>query len=520
MWARVSGLFLPTLLILSVMLSVQADAAHWVIRVPVPRGGFGDVAAGYLVARDLRERLGFTGEITLVGERGAREIIEAMGIEPLRRHGIELRGSTELADRPPIDVLIEVALKNSRVSVPNRFFRFAPGGVRLSLPVFESSEVAATTSLGHLVIEDDVFEFPAPGPGLGSSGIYPDSEALRYRRMSNDEVFTTVVAALEEERDTHLAQFLKAWRQDVNKPLMMVAYGMDHQFTHSEGIDLVRALVAEAKRLGRTVVMVTPLQPNSAWVPHLERSGLSNDVRTVDVADFDHAVLASAPLVRLVSGKLSHRVFTGLLALSERPFLISGDGAISGAITLGRPFTLARVPWNVVVYRAFMESLRQHADTETVQAMATYEAARSFDEGLRLFDNRALFEANTAATPLLSDSIVAAVNWMNDPNWMQTSGLRKLPVVFALKRLWSKASMAEVWNALQSWPDLRKREARTILEKRGGRFGFESYQRRFFLRALDARQRLSVVEGTRQWCAQWLAAPLLSVRSGFERQFR
>lgn len=469
------------------------NSQHLAIRVVHPRGGMGDVAAAYLIASDFRARQGFSGKITLIADTESRSIISILGQRELENLNIQVVSTLDLEDLPPADLVIEPAkIKGvlaanvaSADSGGNRL-KLSRGAVRVAIPVFGNTEAngeLGKTNLGQIsvvtqsegLLREQIYEFPGPGPGIGETGIYPDPEALRLRSLSREEIIKEVSGDLAAFPDLH-DLFLS---RSPSESIKFFAYGISHNFVGKQVVELLESLLEISRTKNKSIVIVSPqtCPPAVAKDPKI-----APYLTTIDKTDSLPTVDQPGKITWIKMNRISHSLFLKLTLLSDLPYIIAGDGALSGAISLAKPFQMTRTPWSVKVFRAWLASLRQTPLGKSIDQLEVYEKTKSFSLGFNILDNDLLFQQLAARVPLLSDSIAASATWLQQSSFLPLPS--SLPPVFVLKRLWKDASPDEISEILSTLPKTEKIKYIEILEENAGRFGISRLQAEYFLRLL------------------------------------
>jgi hypothetical protein len=380
-----------------------------VIDVRNSRGGRGDVAAGYLTAIDLLERAkGKTDEgpglkVTLLIDDSARKILSGMRGKPLEAGDVDFEGSltyrtlTELPQDQAADMYLGVAspsgsfkyspdflrLDRNRSALRRLLRRFEnwlrrtvedePELVGLGVPINEDTVLMVQTVLGNTenqnswnpyalvkVGQRELKMLPA-GLAARETGVYSDNVAWKLRNMGRPELKDFLLQAAESITDDNdrinLRTVLRETR--LKGAEIGLVYGISMKAVKPQFESYLAGLAAKAKASSSSYVLVTP-------------SGFKLE----DVADEqlrDRLVVIGGEgggwlnkrnaepgkIYILRTQALPHPVFVGLMAYSRPPPVMAGDGAMSAAIVLGRPFVMTRVEWNKRNIANFKERMQE-----------------------------------------------------------------------------------------------------------------------------------------------------------------
>ncbi|HVJ64756.1 MAG TPA: hypothetical protein VM901_05845 [Bdellovibrionota bacterium] len=348
------------------------------------RGGRGDVASAYLTAQDLISRLKFSGTITILVNQTANRILgDLVGTqdpEELRRKfsgRIEFRTLEEIpAGTKAVDLYMFLASPSGRERFSGGYaFRYTgqdptyPAGripidsrtVRVVQTVLGSTEnERSVLPKGTITIGAHRFTMEPAGLGPHESGIYYDTVALALRDKNPEQVRRMTLAAIARMSDVEkrsLLENLVNGRTFAGSEVALV-YGVTHTYVKDQFETYLQGLARAADQDHRSFTLVTP-------------SGFA--LTDVSIELRDKIVLVETPeqvpkraqpgkIYIVKTGGIPHEVFTSLIAYSQIPPIVAGDGAFSAAIAIGRPFVMTRIQWNAVNVDNFTLLLKRHMD--------------------------------------------------------------------------------------------------------------------------------------------------------------
>ncbi|MDE2292912.1 MAG: hypothetical protein KGL53_12595, partial [Elusimicrobia bacterium] len=189
-----------------------------------------------------------------------------------------------------------------------------------------------------------------------------------------------------------------------------LAYGISHKDVKKQFRRYLLGLAARAAADKTSFVIATP----SAFGPEdvVDYSELVKRVRFVSRASEVPPPAKAEPgkVYILKTGTLPHAAFIGLMAYSVPPPVVAGDGAMSAAIALGRPFVLTRVGWNKDNIDAYAQRLAARTtDPETRRLIKRVYGKIQLEYAQHLEDLPELFDGAARDIPVLTDTLAAAV---------------------------------------------------------------------------------------------------------------
>ncbi len=409
---------------------------HIVIDVRGSRGGKGDVAAGYLTALDLMNRAQFAGKITLITDETSRKILAKLqgkkvnSGDPLLTDKVVVMDLNDLPnDYATADMYLSLANPSGRLRYSFDFVQegqMIPRGthkirtradtVFITQTVLGNTENADSSHpLGELKIRDNVYDLNPAGIGGKESGFYLDAVAVRLRGKTLDQVHASVLESLNalpsrsSERQL-VEQILTGKKLAGGK--VGLAYGITSAMVKQQFSRYLQGLYAEAVEKKKSFVLLTPSGFSQKDAPGVETVVIDSPSDLPKVAE-------PGTIYIVKTGALPHEVFVGLMAYSAVPPVVAGDGAMSAAITLGKPFVMTEVKWNYKNIRNLNALLQQKATSPQEKLLyarlygqegaswgSTVDLTRSLE--LQKYPNR--FESLARELPKLTDRLFEAAS--------------------------------------------------------------------------------------------------------------
>lgn len=406
-------------------------AKHIVFDLRGSRGGKGDVAAAYLTAADLLHRgPAERPRITFVTAAAEQKILSQLVGRKVEPHDnifdglVRVAPLESLAELPAADLYLALAAPDGEFASRHKLERVdekaaAPG----SIPISERSVVLNQTVLGNTesaggpataLVGGHRLEMRTAGIAPFESGIYADPIARGLRGLSRERVREFVLDEIPADasgklgalRDTLSGKSVKG-----AKPVLV--YGVSMPEVKPQFFGYLKGLAEEAEQSGQSFMIVSPsaIEPGEvAKHAHLRRR-----MRFLDPEQPLPAVAERGMIYVLRTGALPHPVFIGMMALSAAPPIVAGDGAMSAAIALGRPFVMTRVSWNEDNIEAFSKRLQAETKDPQVRRLIRRIFGKSFfssDAALReaqaLSAHAELFERASRAIPYLTETLLSA----------------------------------------------------------------------------------------------------------------
>jgi hypothetical protein len=400
--------------------------------------GMGDVAAAYLTAVDMVTRLGYPGTITIATPTSSRSDeprrkLEHLAGQRIAKDGTLAGGRIRVIglDRvprgfPAVDLYIAASGVTATVDAP-------PG-----LPVHEGTvfvgqsvfgNTAGGEAGGRVRVGDRVTSLPPPGVAASEGGVYADPVALSLRGRSRAHVHRSLRAAVD--RTVRAPRSRRALAALLDGGALAgsrrgVAYGgLSTPALSNQVATYLQGLVDDARTGGRSYALVVPKALDPALVAW---PGLAGHVVAIDVAAGERLPrrAAAGTVYLLKMDPLPHEVFVGMMAAADAPPLIAGDGALSAAIVLRRPFVVASIEHNEQNNRAFHDRLLSASGIAHDRVLERIFAPRR--EGPRTYDTdastalalesrryRAIFAAAGRSIGTLTDHLVLAADAARAP---------------------------------------------------------------------------------------------------------
>jgi hypothetical protein len=196
---------------------------------------------------------------------------------------------------------------------------------------------------GYLQFLDHSFVTPSAGLASNEAGIYKDVQARSLRGMKRDELVGLLkenisrLPTIEQQKFKNLLEFYEG--RLLEGAQSGFAYGITLAQPYSQYTSYLTSLRNNDKN--RATVIFTPsgvVKKNSPDSATIHILGLS-DSSFPERAKAGHVYLVQIPDV-------SRHVFNILMALSDTPVVVAGDGALSGVLSLGKPFLMTTTGWN------------------------------------------------------------------------------------------------------------------------------------------------------------------------------
>ncbi|HEX4925927.1 MAG TPA: hypothetical protein VFV50_17675, partial [Bdellovibrionales bacterium] len=396
------------------------------------RGGNGDVAPAYLFAADLLQRHGFKGKLTIVvteyDERTREGATKKSGISILKKIVPDFERFTSRVDvtyadnvkgEPKADLFVSFAGVNGELRLPFAWSRdfeskeFRPNSpftdktVFFSYSVFGNTEnTESTFSLSTINFGKSMYVTLPPGLGEHENGIYFDPSAARLRDMTRTQLRAFIQQRLGEIESAATRESIAALTSEGAQLRVRTgfAYGITIDEVKGQFWTYVRGIRSLADTSPRPTVIITPSAVNGRDLP-------------IDLADRvellrkdnrlpDHLEAGKIYVLQIASVK--NDMFNALMAYSELPAIVSGDNALSAAVTLGKPFVMTKVKWNAKNIEALLERLERLAVDLKIHGFALLKEKlmkADLSVVLDLGRFRPAFRELSASVPMLSDRI-------------------------------------------------------------------------------------------------------------------
>jgi hypothetical protein len=412
-----------------------AESRRIVFDVRGSRGGHGDVAAAYLTAYDLLDRTvghkgAVTPEITFVAGATERAILARLAGRPVRDGDDLFDGYAKVygpdtlpAEHPPADVLMNLAAQEGEFT-RHGDLRWADGvsAKDARIPVNERTVILTQTVFGNTesasngpataLVAGRRLELSHAGLARGDAGIYADPVARSLRGRPREEVRRFVLTETEKTEIGGTAAVAAILHGEVLAGAEVgLAYGISMKEVKPQFERYLAGLAMQAHGEKKSFVIVTP----SGFKLEDIKSKRLRD--RVIVFDGDRVMPESAEPGRiyvLKTGTLPHPLFVGLMAYSRPPPVVAGDGAMSAAVGLGRPFVLTKVGWNDENIRTFAERLSLRAPEGKRELIKAVYLSSKLERAGELDALAGVFAETSRAIPTLTDTMFAAVQAARD----------------------------------------------------------------------------------------------------------
>jgi hypothetical protein len=396
--------------------AAAAENPHIVFDVRGSRGGNGDVAAAYLTAYDLFARTNgrddaIVPSVTFVAGQIERGILSRLSGREVGDGGTLFDGQARVVgalspDRhEPADVLMNLAAHDGEF------------GREGHIPVRENGIIVTQTVLGNtesdrkgpatVLVGGKRLELSNAGLAKKDGGIYADPVARGLRGRPREEVGRFVLSEAEEadvKGSAAIAAILK--KEVLAGSEMGLAYGIGMSAVKPQFERYLSGLAARAARENGSFVVATPSVFDIADVKNDSlRSRIVILDGDVPLPEFSQ----KGTIYVLKTGTLPHRLFVGLMAYSRPPPILAGDGAMSAAVGLGRPFVMTQVPWNAANLKVFAERIAARAPREKRALVEDVYLHLKLERASELDALAPSYAATARAIPVLTDTLFVAV---------------------------------------------------------------------------------------------------------------
>lgn len=406
-WHHLCGLLLLSLAVTEVpVFGAEAPAAELVARfseigsivfdVRDSRGGNGDVASAYLMATDMLERFQYKGKILFIVDSESLEVLSKLNGRTLKpgqkiyQSKIQLIEDWRLIkDEIPISLLIQLALPEGILNNPKslRSMNLAKNGIVVGQTVFGGSEMyQGSGRTGILQTGSNIVRWNSAGIGPSESGYYYDSVAATYAQVPKehrrDFLISQIAQTPHANQYRRVTDVLNGWR--LKGSTLSTVYGIWQDSQQEHFASYLDGLVEEMEKYpSKSFTFFSPLDLDLA---NLTKSTARHTQIIEQTSQMpEEAVPGKIYLVRTEA--LPHSIFVGLLASSEIPPVVAGDGAVSAMLTLGEPFLMTKVDWNSInlmhVRRALLARITDRNLKSVVRAIFPANSDLQTDPNLR-----------------------------------------------------------------------------------------------------------------------------------------
>ena len=406
-----------------------------VIDVRGSRGGRGDVAAGYLVAKDILARArGVSGpafQITVIMDETSQNILGGLQGKPVSPGQSDFEGRLSYhtlqslpASFPAADLYLALARPSGKVYFEESLgYEESGGDGSGKIPVNQKTVILVQTVLGNTENQKAVNPFallqvagrklsllPA-GLGANESGVYSDQVAWELRGKSRAEIRRFIMDSLPLVTNPRDRDVIRGILDETflagSEPGL--AYGITASAVKGQFEGYLRGLAASARASGKSYVLITP---SGFSKKNINDEALRAQVEVIAPDQAPDAPRAEPGKIYIVRTEgLPHPVFVGLMAYARPPPVVAGDGAMSAAIILGRPFVMTVVAWNAKNVANFRSKLlKGEIRTEVYKLLDRIYATPEPDlrQAQKLEAYAPLYENLVHFLPGLTSSILAA----------------------------------------------------------------------------------------------------------------
>lgn len=387
------------------------------------RGGNGDVAAGYLTAYDLLDRTigrkdALVPRITFVAGEAERRILSRMS-------GREVKDGDDLFDgyakvfapdtlpagQPPADVLMNLAAPEGEYSPHDARLPVGARTVILTQTVFGNTE-SDSKGPATALIGGRRLALSHAGLANGDAGIYADPVARALRGRAREDVRRFVLDQTDKTEVSGTAAVAAVVKGEVLAGAEVgLAYGISMKEVKPQFERYLKGLASRAVDERRSFVIVTP---SSFKLEDVKDAGLRSKIVVYEGDRVMAEAAEPGKIYILKTGTLPHPLFVGLMAYSRPPPVLAGDGAMSAAVGLGRPFVLTKVGWNEENIRAYAARLGRRVPKDKLKLIEAVFLNSELERAGALEGLAKAFDDTAKAIPTLTDTMFAAVQSARD----------------------------------------------------------------------------------------------------------
>jgi hypothetical protein len=408
---------------------------HIVLECRGTRGGNGDVAASYLTALDLLRRHHFQGRMTfIVDDASARILSKLVGKtiqsgQSLFGNRIQVYRLSEIPkDLPTADLYLALANPSgselfshdlSEQSGPKHF----EGSNEVGIPITNRTVRITQTVLGNtengnsrnpnglLRIGDEKLGLSPAGFATQEAGIYYDPVALGLRTQTQEQVRRFVLSSLGHAPDSSVREMVTNLiaKRTLGGSSVGLVYGITASSVKWQFEDYLKGLSRKADRLEKSYTLITP---SGFSLDDIRDPALRRKITVLEKGDAVPLKATPGRIYVVKTGTLPHRMFVGLMALSEIPPVVAGDGALSAALALGKPFAMTRVDWNrrnIANLGLLLKDAggsKSHALNEAIQEVYPRDAVPKLAIAQDLAGHKDLYSRLLGKIPSLTDNML------------------------------------------------------------------------------------------------------------------
>ncbi len=411
------------------------------------RGGNGDVAAGYMTALDLIQRLKYKRPITFVIEsedspdagKATGILAKLLGKPPVKdgqfiRGGqIQIRESSKIPiSFPTTDLYLSFSNPSSELSQEQdlvvRYKNAGPSSIPQKIggiPIDQNTVLISQTVLGSTdtslaVVRHGSLSQKRPAAGLAhnEAGIYNDTVAANLKGQSPDEIRHYLASEIGHFSDKSIAKNLSGLvsSNTLAGSQLTLAYGTTRRPEVKEQFETyLKGLAEQAvqKHTSFTVIMGSDFSLEDIQSPELRQK-----IKLFSMSGALPSKAVTGEIQVVTTKAVPHRIFVGLMALSQTPPVVAGDGALSAAVTLGKPFVMTRVQWNAKNIENYSTRISEESNLTPDQRKVLVTIFPKSEENLNLNQAMSLeqkeikdaFRATSDRMIKLTDSIITSAD--------------------------------------------------------------------------------------------------------------
>lgn len=397
--------------------SVVPQARHIVFDVRGSRGGHGDVAAAYLTAYDLLDRTAgrddaITPSISFIASETERRILSRLAGRTVKSGDDLFDGHAKVFENglpegaPAPDVLMNLAAAEGEAKPLQPGMRLKKDTVILTQTVFGNTE-SQSQGPATIYVDGRRLEHSPAGLARGEAGVYADPVARALRRMTPEQKKQFALDRLEEADVPGSAAAAAVVRGEVLAGAEIgLAYGISHIDVKAQFEHYLAGLARHLDKTGGSYAIVTPSSFKAGDV-------MTETLRArLVVVEGDPVLPEKAEkgkIYVLKTGTLPHPAFVSLMALSRPPPVLAGDGAMSAAIGLGRPFVMTRIDWNEANIQTYANRLILRVPARDRDLVVDVYGKGKLHRALELEEIAPAVEQTARSIPILTDTMFAAV---------------------------------------------------------------------------------------------------------------
>jgi len=346
------------------------------------RGGHGDIAATYLTINEMLKRFKYHRTITIITNEVTAPILKKLAADdPDFLLKTDIVSVEDLQWFRPADLYIDLAGDSDDLNTRTVMFRrVAPQGHKPSHhedgrvlvdnhTIFVSQTTLGATErpaspYGQMGVGQQIFRTRPAGLGEFESGIYWDYSAYELGHLTKSAALKSGIEFLKDKdknknlstMELRILYTLQARQEDKNR--IGFLYGASHDQVSTQVNSYMKG-ISRTRKHKKPLVILSP----SKWMPDdFLDERIFKRIHIIDQTDaFELDRLEDNHIYVVRTGFISPRLFNTLMAASDLPPILSGDGAMSAAIQLGRPFAMTGIEWNyrnIDIFRMHLENLQ------------------------------------------------------------------------------------------------------------------------------------------------------------------